>query len=102
MGWERGYYYRVRKVNGRVVREYCGSGRLAQLAARQDELERSKRESRRLTEQRQRDEMEALDGQVNAVHEIADLFARAALILAGFRQHHRGQWRRKRGVNDEG
>jgi len=22
MGWERGYYYRVRKVNGRVVRDY--------------------------------------------------------------------------------
>jgi hypothetical protein len=26
MGWERGYYYRAKKVNGRVVNEYVGPG----------------------------------------------------------------------------
>jgi len=26
MGWQRGYYYRVRKVGGRAVREYVGPG----------------------------------------------------------------------------
>ena len=51
-------------------------------------------------EQRQREEMEALDAQVNAVEEIADLLSRAALIVAGYRQHDRGQWRRKRGNAD--
>jgi hypothetical protein len=101
MAWERGYYYRVRKVNGRVVREYCGNGRLAQLAAAQDERERSQRESRRVAERQDREEMEALDAKVNAVHEIADLFAQAALIVAGYRQHQRGQWRRRRGISDE-
>lgn len=45
MGWERGYYYRVRKVSGRVVREYIGTGQVAELVARMDVLER---ESRRL------------------------------------------------------
>ena len=33
MGWERGRYYtRSKKVNGRVVREYVGTGQLAALA----------------------------------------------------------------------
>jgi hypothetical protein len=33
MAWEGRYSYRVRRVNGRVVRESCGNGLLAQLAA---------------------------------------------------------------------
>jgi hypothetical protein len=96
VAWERGYYYRVRKVNGRVVREYCGNGPLAQLAAAQDEMERSQRRLRRLAERRHREEMEAFDAQVSEVDQLADLLAQAALIAAGYRQHDRGQWRRKR------
>ena len=101
MGWERGFYYRVRKVNGRVVREYCGKGPLAQFLAAHDEMERSRRNSRRLAEQRDREEMDALDAQVNAVDEVVHLFAHAPLIATGHRQHDRGQWRRKRGTGDE-
>jgi hypothetical protein len=100
MAWERGYYYRVRKVNGRVMREYCGNGVRAQRAAQHDEDERLHRESRRRVEQRQREEVEALDAQVNAVNEIADLLAQAALIVARYQQHDRGQWRRKRGSDN--
>jgi hypothetical protein len=36
MAWGRGYYYRVRRENGHVVREYVGRGRLAEAPA--DEL----------------------------------------------------------------
>jgi hypothetical protein len=96
VAWERGYYYRVRKVNGRVVRQYCGSGPLAQLAAAQVEVERSRRGLRRLAERHQREEMEAFDDQVNEVNRLADLLAQAALIAAAYHQHDRGQWRRKR------
>ena len=101
MAWEHGYYYRVRKVNGRVVREYCGKGLLAQLAAEHDQDERLLRDMRRRAEQWDREEMEALDAQVNAVNEVADLLAKAALLVAGYRQHNRGQWRRKRGNTDQ-
>ncbi len=101
MAWERGYYYRVRKVNGRVVREYCGNGLLAQVAAAQDEERRAEREERQRAQKRQREEVEKLDAEVNAVNEIADLFARAALMVAGYQQHDRGQWRRKRGNTDD-
>ena len=35
MGWDRGRYYtRSKKVNGRVVREYVGSGLVAGCTAR--------------------------------------------------------------------
>ena len=44
MGWDKGRYYtRSKKVNGRVVREYIGAGRVAELVAQQDTLEREKR-----------------------------------------------------------
>ena len=47
MGWERGRYYtRSRKVNGRVAREYLGTGEAAQQAARQDASARQEREAR--------------------------------------------------------
>jgi hypothetical protein len=48
MGWDRGRYYtRSRKVNGRVVREYLGTGEAAKQAARLDAITRQEREARR-------------------------------------------------------
>ena len=48
MGWDRGRYYtRSRKVNGRVVREYVGAGRVAELVAQLDALEKQQREAQR-------------------------------------------------------
>jgi hypothetical protein len=86
---ERGNYYQVRNVHGRVVRAYCGGGCLAELVAAKDELERLRRVSRRLAERQQRGETETLDAQVSAVNHLADLFAQAALIVAGYHQHDR-------------
>jgi hypothetical protein len=49
MGWEkreRGglYYTRSRRVDGRVVREYFGTGPLAEIVALEDDLERLQKE----------------------------------------------------------
>jgi hypothetical protein len=97
MAWERGYYYRVRKVNGRVVREYVGRGRIAQLVAQDDDIERKQREVERNSRRAERVELDALDASLNELNEIADLLVRAALLAAGYRQHNRSEWRRKRG-----
>jgi hypothetical protein len=99
MGWERQgrYYYRSRKVGGRVVRQYFGAGRGAELVAQMDALEREEREATRAARRAERAELEALEGALERMCQQAELLARAALVAAGFRQHKRGEWRKKRG-----
>jgi hypothetical protein len=96
MAWERGYYYRVRKVAGRVVREYIGTGELAEVAAQVDAMNRADREAEREARRAQKAELDALGAGVKDLDELADLLARAALLAAGYRQRKRGEWRRKR------
>jgi hypothetical protein len=96
MGWERGYYYRVRKVNGRVLREYVGTGRVAELIAESDALERQRRQQKALALRRAKAELAALDAELKALVETTDLLTRAVLLAAGYRQHHRGEWRKRR------
>src|SRR5205085_11445367 len=96
MGWERGYYYRVRKVNGRVVREYMGCGRVAELMVQMDALERERRRLEALELRQEKDGLKALDADLKAVNKRIDLAARAALLAAGFHLHKRGEWRKRR------
>ena len=106
MGWEargtRRYYTRSKRVNGRVVREYVGAAGapVAELAAAADALRRADRlaesEVRRAEEDRWREALTPL----LALSRVADLLARAALLAAGYHQHSRSSWRRKRHVHD--
>ena len=107
MGWEtrrRGgrYYTRSRKVNGRVVREYVGTGLAAELAAEQDAAERRERAAAR---ERAR-QIESRDAPAVAalaeLGRVLDGLAAAVLIGAGYRRHHRGEWRRRRHGTDTG
>jgi hypothetical protein len=98
MGWDRGRYYsRSRKESGRVVREYVGSGRVAELAAQLDALDREQRGWEAAAERRAKTELEETESQVKALADMTDEVARAALLAAGFHQHKRGEWRRRRG-----
>jgi hypothetical protein len=56
MGWERGYYYRAKKVNGRVVKEYVGPGNVGRMAELDDLFAREDRELRRIKERIEREE----------------------------------------------
>lgn len=99
MGWDKGRYYtRSRKVNGRVVREYIGRGEVAELAAQSDAINHADREARREARRAEKAKLDALDASVQELDELANLLARAALLAAGYRQHNRGEWRRRRKV----
>jgi hypothetical protein len=102
MGWEarpRGgrYYTRSRKVGGRVVREYVGGGLAGELAARQDERERDARLEEAGMVRRQRARVAEAGVPLDELCDLSDLMVRAALLAAGYRRHHRGEWRRRRG-----
>jgi hypothetical protein len=102
MGWEkrdRGgrYYTRSKKVGDRLIREYVGTGPLAEIVAQTDALERHQHEEKAKAWREERETLEALDRSVEELYEAAEILARAALVAAGYRQHNRGEWRKKRG-----
>ena len=100
MSWEnreRGgrYYTRSRKVDGRVVREYVGSGLIGELAARFDEAEREKRKIDAARARLERVRVEALVAPVVELCEVAEVLCHAAFVDGGYRRYQ-GKWRRKR------
>ena len=101
MGWEmrrsRLYYYRSQKVGGRVVKEYAGAGLIGELAAELDAEQRAERQARADRDRAERERLEAAEAPLVELCGLADTLAKAALLAAGYRQHHRGEWRRRRG-----
>ena len=102
MAWQvvdgRKYYYRATRLAGRPVRRYVGAAGspAAELAAADADQRRLQREAaarERLAEQARQREAEAPLVRLCAA---SDVLTRAALLAAGFHQHHRGQWRRRR------
>jgi len=96
MAWERRgkqqFYYRSRKINGRVVRSYLGRGDRAKRAA----LEDAKKKATREHDRAERLEWEAMDSQIAQLHQLTKLLSLSHLVNAGFYQHHRGgEWRRR-------
>jgi hypothetical protein len=96
MGWQiqggRRYYYRVRRLGRRVVREFCGPGPEGELAAALDRQKRVQREAR----QAERRAWEAACGPLAELAAVANLLTNAVLLSAGYHRHHQGEWRRKR------
>ena len=99
MSWEqRGsqrYYYRSRKIAGRVVKEYVGGGLAGMLAAREDETHRRKQEAERVASQRDRDAFEAAAAAHEAFTWATDALMSTALLAAGYHRHDRGHWRKR-------
>lgn len=100
VGWEdreRGgrYYYRSRWQEGRVLKEYVGTGRVGELAAEADRVERERREVERRKEKQDRQGLATLAAPVLELSEAAEVLVRAHLIAAGCHRH-KGEWRRVR------
>lgn len=93
-GTQRQYYIRIHRSNGRVFKEYCGTGARGEEAAAADAARRSERQawiSAKHAEQRREAEGEAF---FEKWSQHLDRLTRATLYVAGFYQHH-GQWRRR-------
>ena len=91
------YFFRKRKVGGRVVRRSYGRGPEAQLAAALAAQRQREREAEWARRRRERGRWDAKTETVQRLIEVSDLLVRAALLAAGFHQHERGAWRRKHG-----
>ena len=100
MSWEmrgdRRYYYRARKVDGRVIKEYVGAGPRAEIVALQDRWARQDRAVTARARQAERAGLEAVDGELTDVDGAIEVMMRTSLVLAGYHRHHRGEWRRRR------
>ena len=101
MAWEerggRRYYYRSVRRGGRVIKEYVGTGPVAEATAQLDEEERLRREEEAQAWKEERRRMEILEAQIEELCDAAETLSRAALVAAGYRQHNRGEWRLRRG-----
>jgi hypothetical protein len=99
MGWKtingRRFYYKSRRVGGRVETTYFGAGEPASLMAQIDEYERLEKTADRQAEQEEREESDAEEKAVADWFDDVQAVADAAMAEAGFHKH-RGQWRRKR------
>jgi hypothetical protein len=102
MAWEargsRRYYTRSKRVNGRVVREYIGAAGspAAELAAAADGLRRLEREIAARESRAERERLREAEAPLLQLCQMTDALTRAALFTAGFRQHDRGAWRKRR------
>lgn len=86
------YYYRARKWNGHVLKEYLGRGVRAKQAAAEDAQKKATREHERAD----RREWESVDNHIAQLHQLTKLLSHAHLVSAGYYQHNRGEWRRRR------
>ena len=79
-----------------MVREYVGTGPLAELAAEEDRIQRELEEERREREREELGRLEGLAAPVLELSEAAEILARAHLVAAGYRRR-KGEYRRVRG-----
>jgi len=104
MAWEqRGgkpFYYRKKRVGGRVRSQYVGGGDIGRLCAAADlgrrRARKAEREAFRTAQQAEAD----IDRQLAQAEAAIAALTEAALIAAGYHQH-KGQWRKKRHGNKE-
>ncbi len=102
MAWEtrqRGsrYYCRSKKIGGRVIREYVGTGSIGERAAAADERERAQRQAQQAAWRADQERIESAIAPLEEFCDMVETLARGSVLLAGDHRHHRGEWRRKRG-----
>ena len=89
------YYYRVKRVDGRVRKTCYGSGPGAELVASHDAMARAARHDDTQAAQREDAQCEPLDRLANELDAGVETLVDAAILACGFHLH-RGELRRRR------
>jgi hypothetical protein len=100
------YYYRKERVNGKIVSHYCGraDGDYARLWGGLAAISAERREIAAARQAADRAEWAELSSTPAALVELlaaAQQAAATALEAAGYHQHKRGEWRKRRDNKDE-
>ncbi len=100
MSWEtrsngQQYYTHSRRIGGRIQREYVGGGTVGELAAELDEIDRESRLLEAESIRQARQLAERMDESLAYFEELADNIGRGLLIVAGYHQHNRSEWRKR-------
>jgi len=91
----RRYYYRKRRVGGKVKSQYLGNGYAAHLMQLLDEQERQEAQEKRQAWQAVVDAEKELDAMLDGFTEVVNAYTGAVLLVNGFHTHRR-QWRKRR------
>ncbi len=89
------YYYRSRRVDGRVEREYVGCGDTARLAAERDAHARAELAAQRQAIDQYHAHISSVRQPIEQLHGYLRSVIAAVLLDAGFHQHDRGNWHRR-------
>ncbi len=91
------YYYQAERIDGRVRKNYVGTGEVAELIAHADATMHRRRAERRERGRAELEETRDLASAADELHEAAEILAAAEMVVAGYRRH-KGEWRRRRGA----
>lgn len=99
MAWEtrrgRPYYYSSRRIDGRVVKRYLGTGDLGGLAAGLQAEAVQRRVELAEAMERERRRLQPADAAMSALDEACALAIEASLVAAGYHKVNY-EWRRRR------
>jgi len=100
MAWEtrsgRPYFYHSAKVDGRVVKDYVGTGPVAELAARLEARDRRRRRESAEALEADRARVAPADAASAALDVVVDDLVAASLLAAGYHRPNYAPWRRRR------
>ena len=99
MAWEtrrrNRYYYRSRRVDGKVRKEYVGTGADAELVAKADAAAIESRDQERKELRGIVENVQAANSMMKNLDDAVRVLTAGSLLAAGYHQH-RGHWRKRR------
>jgi hypothetical protein len=100
MGWEqhgqRRYFYRPFRLNGKVRRQYIGTGGIGQLADEGDALRTRQKTKERESLALVQAKLQQVDRSLFLLVELSERLLVAGLLTAGFFRPSRHHWRPRR------